>query len=86
MSILCTAKPLKSNLSHSFQTAVKKLQKDKDIIIVAADKGNATMIMDRPDYTKNMEDLLKDDTYEKLKKDPTNRIETKGSNALKKLQ
>ena len=84
-SILHTDKPPKSNLSHGLQAAVRKLQ-DKDIIIVPADEGNATVIMDHPDYTKKMEDLLKDGAHEKLKKDLTNRIETKVSNALKKLE
>ena len=84
-SILHTDKPPKSNLSHGLQAAVRKLQ-DKDIIIVPADEGNATVIMDHPDYTKKMEDLMKDGAHEKLKKDLTNRIETKVSNALKKLE
>lgn len=71
-SILCAARPPNPNLSHGLQTALGKLQRDKDVIIVPADKGNSTVIMDRSDYTKKMEELLKNDTYDKLKKDPTN--------------
>ena len=63
---------------------MRKLQRDKDII--PADKGNATVIMDRSEYTRKMEDLLRDETYEKLKKDPTSQTETKVHRALKKLE
>ena len=65
---------------------MRKLQKDKDIVIIPADKGNATVVIDRSEYTRKMEDLLRDEAYEKLRKDPTSQIETKVFQALKKLE
>ena len=38
------------------------------------------------EYTRKMEDLLRDETYEKLKKDPTSQTEPKVHRALKKLE
>ena len=85
-AILHTAKPPKSNLSPGLQSAMRKLQKDKDIVIIPDDKGNATVVMDRSEYTRKMDDLLRDEAYEKLRKDPTSQIETKVFQALKKLE
>ena len=56
-SILSTAKPPKSNLSRQLQKAVKNLREDRDIVILPADKGNATVILDQTDYAAKMEHL-----------------------------
>jgi predicted GIY-YIG superfamily endonuclease len=42
-------------------------------MILGADKGRATVVMNTVDYKRKVQSLLEDkDTYEKLKKDPTN--------------
>ena len=47
-------------------------------MILGADKGRATVIMNTNDYKKKIADLLQDKaTYELLKKDPTNNFKTK---------
>ena len=45
-AILRTAKPPKSNLSPGLQSAMRKLQRDKEIVIIQVDKGNTTVVMD----------------------------------------
>ena len=40
---------------------------DSTIVIPPADKGNATVVMDRSLYKKKMEILLDENTYWKLK-------------------
>ena len=65
-SILSTAKSPKSNPSRELQKAVKNLQEDRDIVILPADKGNATVILDQADYAAKMEHLLEDRAYRKV--------------------
>ena len=80
-SILSTAKPPKSNLSRQLQKAVKNLREDRDIVILPADKGNATVILDQTDYAAKMEHLLEDRAYRKVQRNPTSRVEAKVSTA-----
>ena len=82
-SVLRSTKPPKSNLSSCLRRAVKDVRKDETIVILPADKGNATVVMDRTEYVNKLETMLADDTYRKLKKDPTTRVESKITQALK---
>lgn len=66
--------------------AIKDLQKDTDIVILPANKGNVTVVMDRTEYVKKMNDLLEDETYIRLKNAPTFRVESKVNQALKTLE
>ena len=40
--------------------AIKSLSKLKDIIIQKSDKGNSVVIMDKVDYIRKMDEILKD--------------------------
>ncbi|XP_030762746.1 uncharacterized protein LOC115887456 [Sitophilus oryzae] len=71
VNILRTAKAPKSNLSREEHQALKSLNADKDILVLPADKGNATVVMKSEDYRSKIEDLLEPQTYKLLKKDPT---------------
>jgi len=52
--------------------ALGNLAKNKDITILPADKGNATVIMDTEDYESKVKEMLDDKrTYEVVKSDPT---------------
>ena len=52
--------------------ALKELRNWKDEVILPADKGNATVIMEREDYDRKIGELLNDtSTYHKLPKDTT---------------
>nr|CAB3263310.1 uncharacterized protein LOC108950552 [Phallusia mammillata] len=65
-----------SNLSNTEHQAIRSLRSNEDISILPADKGNCTVIMNRPDYDKKMSDLLLDtSTYKRLKRDPTRKSE-----------
>ena len=49
---------------------LKELAKDDDIVILPADKGRATVVMDRKDYSAKMLTMLGDrDTYQPMAKD-----------------
>ena len=61
-----------ANFSTDERRALKKLQTDKKIKILHADKGNATVVMDTKDYDKKAKTLLQDeDSYSRFDSDPT---------------
>ena len=61
-----------NNLTNDERQALKRLKTDKDILILPADKGRVTVVMDRTDYHDKMNGLVNDkQTYEELKRDPT---------------
>ena len=77
-------KNLKPNLSIEEIKALQELKKDQTISILPADKGRATVVMDRSDYENKIQNILKDTkTYEPLKKDPTTTFKNKLINTLK---
>ena len=80
-------KPSQSNLDREQRLALSKLKKNDSIIILPADKGNATVVMDRDSYKEKINDLLDDDeTYTKLKRDPTKKIERSICERLKSAE
>ena len=69
---------IKRNISHAQRKALNDLKDDDDIIIKPADKGGATIIMDKNYYESEINKLLgntdfykqlDDDPYKKVKKD-----------------
>ena len=69
-----TPKP-NSNLSTSQHKAIKSLRKRDDIVILKADKGNATVILDKDEYHQKCVALLQPPTYLPLTRNPTSRVE-----------
>ena len=77
-------KNLKPNLPIEEIKALQELKKDQTISILPADKGRATVVMDRSDYENKIKNILSDTkTYEPLKKDPTTTFKNKLINTLK---
>ncbi|XP_077498014.1 uncharacterized protein LOC144108719 [Amblyomma americanum] len=68
--------PSHSAFSRVERDAIKSLRENERIVILPADKGNATVLQDKADYEKKMLSLLEDgETYVRLKKDPTLKLE-----------
>ena len=65
---LRTARPPCPNISYTQKRPLKDLHKDNTIVILPADKGNATVVMDRSLYEEKMKDILLDGNTYKLKK------------------
>ena len=64
------------NISKKERAAIKKLKRDKRIIVTPADKGRCIVIMDRKEYIDKMEEKLRDTTtYVQIEKDPTYEIQ-----------
>jgi hypothetical protein len=66
--------------------AVNNLKRCKDLVILPADKGNVTVVMDRSQYDEKMRVLLDDPAYRKLKGDPTSKFEANIKNILKQVE
>ena len=64
ISVLSRAKPPPSNLSPEFQGALRSLRKKDDLLILPADKGRATVVLDKGDYDRKINGMLSDEkTY-----------------------
>ena len=68
------AKAPKDNLSAYERRALKELKNDDSIIILPADKGRATVILNKEDYYRKCDDHINNGPYEHVKKDPTKKI------------
>ena len=61
-----TSKPIHTNITKSEHLALENVRKDKDCIIVTADKGVALVVMDKTEYITKCEALLQDNSVYQL--------------------
>ena len=66
--------------------ALTMLAKDQSIVILPSDKDRATVILDAEDYKDKMQQLLKDGSYQKLKREPTKKIERRINDDLRTFE
>lgn len=60
-----------SNLTPAELSALKQLRADTSIVILSADKGQTTVVMDRDEYDDRLLSMLQDTaTYNELNRDP----------------
>ena len=82
--ILQKRRNCKQNISVEERKALQKLSQRKDLKILPADKGRVTVVMEKNDYESKIKELLNDqDTYCKLRNDPTNKFKAKLVKLLK---
>ena len=61
-----------NNVKKDEQQALKRLKNDNNIVILPADEGRVTVVMDKTAYFDKMDALGNDkQTYEERKRDPT---------------
>ena len=84
--VLRSSHPPKPNLTKAQMSALRELKKDRDRIVLTADKGVAMIVMDRQDYINKANHLLNQNTYKTIIKDPTNTIKNKLINILKTIK
>ena len=83
---LKNSKPPKDNLSKDERKALKELQSDTSTVILPADKGRSTVILNREDYLEKCMDHINNGPYQLLKKDSTTKIKAKTLKQLKVLK
>ena len=57
---ICLAKPPRSNVSKGERQAIDELKKLKDTVILPADKGKATVVLDKEEYMSKVKLVLSD--------------------------
>ena len=85
-SILKNIQPPRPNISKEEVKAIQELKRDKEKTILTTDKGVSMVVLDKEDYIKKLEDLLKQNTYRELAADPTNKYKNKLINLLKTIK
>lgn len=73
--ILRKSHPPKSNITKNEARALKELRTNTEIVILPADKGNATVIMKSEDYHAKMNNILKDPAYKLHSNNPITYLE-----------
>ena len=77
IGLLRRAQVPKPNLNKAEVKAPAELKRDKDRIILTADKGVAMVVLDRENYTEKVENLLAQPAYRTKDRDPTNKLKAK---------
>jgi hypothetical protein len=74
----------KENVKPGEMEALRDLRNNKEVVILKADKGNATVIMNTVDYKRQMDQVIQSDDYVRLNKDPTSKFEKRLTDCLDK--
>ena len=74
------------NITKEEIQALKELKRDKERVILTADKGVALVVMKKEDYIKKSEEILNTSTYKKIAEDPTSKQKTKLISILKSIK
>ena len=84
--ILKASHPPEPNLTKAQNLAITELEKDRDCIVLTADKGVAMVILDWQYYISKANNLLSQNTYKSIQWDPTNTIKNKLITILKRVK
>jgi len=87
MGVLRSASNPKPNLTKQESQALSELKDIRSIMVLKADKGRATVVLDKTEYEEKVQHMLDDErTYVKLKKDPTAVYKSKLVSILTRLK
>ena len=65
--VLKSAKPPQRNITQEEEEALKELKQDENIVVLKADKGNSTVVLNAKEYNDKVNCLLSDSSiYTKL--------------------
>ena len=85
-TILEQAQPPTPNITKEQQEALKSPKEDNSIMVLPADKGRASVILDADTYHAKMSALIDSGSYQLPNKDPTDRLTRKLSEKLLTLK
>ena len=74
------------NLTRQERLGLAQLKKNKDRVILTAEKRVATVVMDREDYLTKVQALLAQPAHRLLPRDPTNKIKAQLIAKLRKIK
>ena len=84
--IFMNIQPPKPNIGKEEAKAIQDLKRDKERIVLTADKGVSMVFMDKEDYIKKSEELLHQPTYKELPLDPTTKYKNRLISLLKTIK
>ena len=84
--ILQQAEPPEPNTTKEMRDALKNLKEDESIMVLPAEKGRASVVMDTATYRAKISTLVENGPYQLLNKDPTDRLTRKLSEKLLTLK
>ena len=84
--ILKNIQPLKPNIMKEETKAIQDLKRDKERVVLTANKGVSMVVMDKEDYIKKSEELLYQPTYKELPSDPTTKHKNRLISLLKTIK
>ena len=85
-SVLQQAEPPNPNITKEMHEALNNLKQDDSIMILPADKGRASVVLDTNTYHDKMKALIEAGPYQLLNKDPTDRLSRKLTEKLLNLR
>ena len=65
----------RSNVTMKEREALKLLKSSEDVVVLPADKGNATVVMNREDYVRKVMDVVQHPPFERVDRCPKRRVE-----------
>ena len=80
--ILHQVEPPEPNIPKEMRDALKSLKEDESIMVLQAEKGCASVVMDTDTYRAKMSALIENGPYQLLNKDTTDRLTRKLSEKL----
>ena len=85
-SLLRKNHKVKPNISREEHQVLREMKRDKNRMVLTADKGVSLVVLDQEDYTAKSEELLNQSNYRILKTDPTTKHKNKLINLLKSIK
>ena len=76
----------KPNITREEAKAIEELRRDKERVILTADKGVSMVVLDTEDYIQRSEELLNHPTYKLLSSDPTTKHKNRLISILKSIK
>ena len=85
-SLLRKAQAPKPNLTKHERLGLAELKREKDRVILTADKGVAMVVMDREEYVTRAQELLSQLANKLSSRHPTNKIKAQLITKLRKIK
>ena len=85
-TLLRRAKAPKPNITREERKGLAQLKRDKDKVVLTADKGVAMVVLHRQEYIQKAEELLSQPAYRTIPRDPTNKIKAQLITKLRRIK
>ena len=85
-ALLRKAKIPKPSLTKEERIGLTQLKKDKDRVVLTADKGVVLVVMDKQDYISKAEALLATPAYKTIPRNPTNKLKAQLITKLRRIK